>query len=63
MRQTPLAELVEAKLGRPLEPFVRSRLAEGLGWRRISDDLFAVSGRRVSHETLRGWFADEDVAA
>lgn len=62
MRQTPLAELAEHKLGRSLEQFVRIRLAEGIGWRRISDELFAASGQRVSHESLRSWFA-EDVAA
>lgn len=62
MPNTALSQLVEVRLGRPLEPFVRSRLAEGLGWRRISDDLWKVSGHRVSHETLRSWFAT-DVAA
>lgn len=63
MRQTPLAQLAEAKLGRSLEQFVRLRLAEGIGWRRISDELHAASGIRVSHESLRSWFLTEDVAA
>lgn len=62
MRQTPLARLVELRLGRSLETFVRLRLSEGIGWRRISDELYAASGVRVSHEALRSWFS-EDVAA
>lgn len=57
MRQTPLAQLAEAKLGRSLQQFVRLRLAEGIGWRRIADELHTASGVRVSHEALRSWFA------
>lgn len=57
MRQTPLRELVEAELGRDLATYVRVRQAEGLGWRRIAADLRRDTGRIVSHEALRSWFA------
>jgi hypothetical protein len=58
MQQTPLARLAEAKLGRPLDQFVRVRLAEGIGWRRIADELHTASGVRVSHEALRTWYGE-----
>jgi hypothetical protein len=63
MPQTPLAQLAEAKLGRDLTMFVRLRLAEGIGWRRISDELHAASGVRVSHESLRSWYGRTEAAA
>lgn len=59
---THLQQLLEAKLGRDLGQYVRIRQAEGLGWRRIADDLKRDTGLSVSHEALRSWFA-EDVAA
>lgn len=61
-RQTIKQQLVEMKLGRDLSQYVRIRQAEGLGWRRIADDLKRDTGILVSHEALRSWFAG-DVAA
>lgn len=39
MRQTPMRRLVEVTLGRDLGQYVRVRQAEGLGWRRIAEEL------------------------
>lgn len=59
MRQTPLAQLVEHKLGRSLTKYVKARQVEGFGWRRIAEDVRRETGVTVSHETLRAWFAPE----
>lgn len=59
---THLHQLLEAKLGRDLSQYVRIRHAEGLGWRRIADDLKRDTGLSVSHEAVRSWFADTAAA-
>lgn len=56
MRQTPMRRLVEVTLGRDLGQYVRVRQAEGLGWRRIAEELKRDTGLTVSHEALRSWF-------
>lgn len=58
MRQTSTQQLLQIKLGRDLATYVKVRQAEGLGWRRIADDLHAETGIRVSHESLRSWFTE-----
>lgn len=52
--------LVEAALGRDLETFVRRSRLRGIGWRTIAKDLEAVTSWKVSHETLRGWFPEDN---
>lgn len=63
MRQTPMRQLVELTLGRDLQQYVRIRQAEGLGWRRIADDVKRDTGLSVSHEALRSWFAQPKAPA
>lgn len=63
MQRTALSELAESKLGRDLGIYVRVRQAEGLGWRRIADDLHRDSGVVISHEALRSWFVGRAKAA
>jgi hypothetical protein len=63
---TPTQQLIEIRLGRPLAGFVRERLSEGAGWRRIANDVRGRTDISVSHETLRKWYgqkaSDEAVA-
>ena len=63
MRRTPLAQLIEAKLGRPLsEHVVAARNADdhrSRSWRAIARDLTDRTGLTIQHETLRAWFSDD----
>jgi hypothetical protein len=63
-QQTHMQMLLQEKLGsgRPLAQYVRIRQAEGLGWRRIADDIRRDTGLTVSHEALRTWFATDAAA-
>lgn len=38
-------------------------MQEGIGWRRISDELHAASGVRVSYEALRSWYVSSKAAS
>lgn len=60
VRQTPLAQLVEHKLGRSLTKYIAARQTEGFGWRRIAEELRKDTGVTVSHESLRTWFTERD---
>lgn len=64
MRTTHMQMLLQERLGsgRPLDAYVRIRQAEGMGWRRIADDLKRDTGLSVSHEALRTWFAQPATA-
>lgn len=53
---TPTQQLIEVRLGRPLDQFVHEQLAQNLGWRRIAEDIRRRTDITISHETLRGWF-------
>lgn len=53
---TPLYQLVEARLGRPLVEYVAERRAT-TSWRAMAADLTETAGVQVTYETLRGWFA------
>jgi hypothetical protein len=63
MRQTPLAQLVELKLGRPLREYVvearNSPDPRARSWRNMAVALSAETGVAVTYETLRAWFSDE----
>lgn len=64
MRQTAMAQLVEHKLGRSLAKYVQARhQIEGMGWRRIAQEVHRDTGLVVSHESLRSWFAQDKEAA
>jgi hypothetical protein len=58
MRQTPLAQLIETKIGRPLAEYVADARNAGKDWRTIARDIQAETGVRVSWETLRSWCTD-----
>ena len=57
--KTPLAQLAEHKLGRSLTKYVKALQADGLGWRRIAQELHAETGVLISHESLRTWFTQK----
>lgn len=59
MRQTPLQQLVDLKLGGNLRGFVLARRTEGQDWRSIANTISQETGQSVSHESLRSWFSDE----
>lgn len=63
MRQTPLAQLTEIKLGRPLREYVvearNSREIRARSWRSIAAALSEATGLQVQAETVRAWFSDE----
>lgn len=59
MGKTPLAQLVEHKLGRNLAKWVAARQKAGIGWRRIAQELHAETGVLISHESLRTWFTQQ----
>lgn len=62
MAKTAKHQLVEDRLGQPLDAFIASRYKpyiRGFGWRVVAADIEQETGIVVSHETLRSWFADE----
>lgn len=59
MPKTPRHVQVETELRRDLEQYVRVRLAEGLSWRAICNDVRRDTGINVSHESLRSWFTED----
>lgn len=63
MKQTPMALLVEAKLGEPLADFVNKLRDDERTWAYIARKLRDRTAVVFSDEALRQWFADEDVAA
>jgi hypothetical protein len=66
MRQTVLSQLVETKLGRPLEDQIAEAREAGADWRSIATALSALTGMTVSHETVRTWMmpaTDEEQTA
>jgi hypothetical protein len=62
---TPMARLAEALLGQPVEQFVRTRRNSGRSWRLIARDLYDATDHQVdvTHETVRTWFPDEQIAS
>jgi hypothetical protein len=63
MRQTPLAQLIEVKLGVDLQRYVTEARDEGADWRSIARDLTERSGTSVSHEAVRSWFIEDATAS
>lgn len=53
---TPTHQLIEIRLGRPLEELVQEQLDAGQGWRRIADIVQERTNVTVSYEALRSWF-------
>lgn len=51
---TPLRQLIEMKLGEPVEVFVAAR-RPARSWRQIRDEVQERTGMTITHETLRGW--------
>lgn len=51
--------LLDERLPGGLTAFVAQRRSEGLSWERIGQEIHSTTGRRVSHASLRRWFADE----
>jgi hypothetical protein len=63
MRQTVLSQLVETKLGRPLEEQIVEARQAGADWRSIASALTALTGMTVSHETVRSWMSTAEQPA
>jgi hypothetical protein len=63
---TPSQRLAEIALGRPLAEYVAEKrnARPRWPWRLIAEQLAADTGGEinVTHETLRGWYADEVAA-
>jgi hypothetical protein len=55
--RSQLYRLLEARIEGTLLDFVLARWPH-TGWRKISDELKALTGITVGHETLRRWFGD-----
>lgn len=62
MTKTATRLLIEVRLGQDMEKWIRDRRTNGLSWRQISEAVELQTAVVVSHETLRGWFADRDWA-
>lgn len=58
---TATRELLELKLppGRTLAAYVAAKRRNGIGWRRLADELYADTGVLVSFTTLRRWFPEK----
>ncbi len=56
-KQSPLYQLIEAKLEGTLADFVAARYGKQ-SWIAMAAELADVTGQDVSDETLRRWFAD-----
>ena len=54
------AQLIDLKMSGTLAHTVASGRRGGLSWRRLSLEIRDRTGIDVTHETLRGWFADLD---
>lgn len=63
MKRTPTSQLVELKLGEDLAAWVTALRADERSWSYITRKIGERTGIAVSDESLRLWFADEDVAA
>lgn len=61
--KTALCQLAEIKLKQDLPSYVRGLRRAGWSWRKISADIYAQSGVRISHESLRTWFPEAQAAA
>lgn len=56
---TAMRELLEHRLtGRSLASYVAVKRKQGIGWRRLADQLHSDTGVAVSHATLRRWFPE-----
>jgi citrate lyase beta subunit len=55
--QTPLYQLVETRLGRPLVDYIAENKPTR-SWKWMAADLTERTTTQVSWETLRLWFAD-----
>jgi hypothetical protein len=64
MKRTATAQLVELKLGEPLEPFVVRLRNDERSWPYIARKLRERTGDTVpfSAEALRKWFLDHEPA-
>jgi hypothetical protein len=55
--QSRTAQLIEARLGEPLEEYVRRLRAEGASWHAVSLDLAGRTEVAITPETARIWWA------
>ena len=60
---TPLYELIETKLGCPLDKWVAQRRVPAKTWRELAAEIKAETGADVSFETLRSWFTEDTAAS
>jgi len=61
--RTARFQLVQLRLGRDLTQYVNGRRAAQESWRAIAADLSSITDVRISYETLRTWFEDEEAVA
>lgn len=57
---TPTYRLIEERLDGTLADFVRRRRPRQLSWRELAAEIEETTGIKVSNESLRTWFADDE---
>jgi hypothetical protein len=57
VRPSPLYQLIESQIDGTLAEFVAARRASS-SWAEMAEELSQKTGRKVSDETLRRWFAN-----
>jgi hypothetical protein len=59
-----LYRLIEVQLdGASLADFVAQRRLPTKSWREIAEEIYELTGEKISEETLRLWFAESPVSA
>lgn len=61
-RPSPTYQLIEQKLGEPLDQFVAKR-RPGTAWRLIAMEIYERTDIDITYESLRTWFTDPERAA
>lgn len=55
--------LLDALMDGHLAAFVAERRAANKSWREIEYDVAEATGERVTHESLRAWFPEDEQVA
>lgn len=61
--QSPLRRLLDSKLRGGLDEYVELHRSRQRGWPWIAQDLYAITGVRVTDESLRRWYREQEEAS